>query len=84
MLPETGLERFCALTGGATRNVYVLAEFDSYHGNTEQGDDDVMGQIEETLETNNVAASTTSWQISNVDCSGVEDITTNPRRKGFF
>ena len=42
--------------------------------------DGVKGQIEETLETNNVAHAG-PWQISSLDCSRVIDITQNKRRK---
>ena len=60
-----------------SHNVYVLVEFDSYDGDM---NDVVKGQIEETLETNNVAVDG-PWQITNLDCSGVIDITQNRRRK---
>ena len=65
------------MVDGTSHNVYVLAEFDSYDGDM---NDVVKGQIEETLETNNVA-SDGPWQITNLDCSGVIDITQNRRCK---
>ena len=76
VLPEFGLERFC-MVDGTSHDVYVLAEFDSYDGDM---NDNVKGQVEETLETNNVA-SDGPWQITDLDCSGVIDVTQNRRRK---
>ena len=60
------MEKFC------DSDVYVLAKFDSYD---EDPDDLVKGQIEETLETDNVASTTAGYRIGMLDCSGAMDIT---------
>ena len=65
------MERFCNIEGDSnTHDVYVLAKLDSYDDDPYDG---IKGQVDETLETNNVAAAT-AYQIGNLDCSGGIDL----------
>ena len=61
LLPEEGLERFC---GGSS--VYVGVEVDSYDQSPE---DQMLGQVNETLETNNVLWHKTAITLAGLTCN---------------
>ncbi len=73
-LPEFGLERFCRTDGSQTSEpVFLLALLDSFDPDAGDG---IRGQVDETLETNNVVAAQDSWSITGLDCSETQHLTT--------